>query len=861
MSNNRFNCCQKLQCAYLILEAKVLGVEPVFGTPTVKIWGSKFQGYTGPLKQGYTGADAITGCGPLLETKVPKYAGVSAGFETWSTPKLLAELPGDNIVWGGKENLKYGDYSYFVKGKFILPSEYAGTTLQNTEVIDDQTYYKMYMGTNSEDLEILKSIKSCFKISRDEVPVAYVPKIIKPDGGIGELCDMTEGATAGIVDIFGSTPLSGNRIDEQYIFDIKVDYSSDFNAYLTDSTSNVFFSVSDIQEIQSGTVKAYCDIQSGQVSMASRELYCKGGTIKNEQRCYNVAPGTQGSTKLTYGYYQSQPKVLGIFRVDLYRCKDENGAPYISIGNIDAVSAITVTPYVPAKTEPKDICEKDFCYDVINQETQNNKNYTGTISRGIGHTNCFNARSVPVCSGVANINRDISWSPSESCKSLTNSTYCPDDPGPYERCKGNPDLGIPPVDCSGRNFKLRFVWRLFNYNDTWNECCYPDGTPYDPPRCGCAKTRVEKNAVDFYESYIRILYPGDVWNGDEKCGKVEITRRPNNCGGEDVFIRETVCGESTFEYPDPCRCDTGSGNDLPEYVQHYLPIQYSYKFKQSPPCPDEQNEREETNDKAYSRIIYNPDRWCWGQYSIPFEARIDRAFCCCPADGPPGGGGGGSNTNNNFIVTVNYAENTTYVINPYIMIDGDPRYFEGPNNSIPNFNKYIQHYLSVWKQDRLNLDETASDYKAYVDNPKCDRGFSTPLHPNFYIFNENKGITSGVKTNTIKCKDGTESYNFYARYTSIPNPDYPCKNIFSFNRFGLCSSPIQIPSFNDISKVYSNLPENKRPECFNKIVDYFNAELLKDSQGNTLYYTLQGVTLNKCTDVHSIDFLNNILKY
>ena len=168
MSNNRFNCCEKLKCAYLILETKVLGVTPVFGTPTVKLWGSRFQGYTGPLLQGYTGPDAITGCGEILEIKVPEYAGVSPDLEVWSTPKLLVELPGDNIVWGGNQNLRWGDYSYFVKGKFIIPGEYAGTTLQNTETINDQTYYKMYMGTNTEDLDILKSIKPCLIISRDE---------------------------------------------------------------------------------------------------------------------------------------------------------------------------------------------------------------------------------------------------------------------------------------------------------------------------------------------------------------------------------------------------------------------------------------------------------------------------------------------------------------------------------------------------------------------------------------------------------------------------------------------------------------------------------------------------------------------
>jgi len=329
----------------------------------------------------------------------------------------------------------------------------------------------------------------------------------------------------------------------------------------------------------------------------------------------------------------------------------------------------------------------------------------------------------------------------------------------------------------------------------------------------------------------------------------------SNCGTLNFYEYEIVCGEATFTYPNPCRCNAADTTGLPNQVLYKIPnLSYSEIIKQTPPCPGEDGET--TFGGGYSALIPNPDKWCWGQYDLPPQFRSDRAYCCCSPDGPEGGDGDGSSTNNNFIVTVNFTENTNYVINPYIMIDGDSRYFD---NKIPNFYKYIQHYLNVWKQDRLNLDTTVNQYATYVDNPKCNTGFSIPGHPNFYIFNKNKGITSGNKTNRIICKNGIESENFYSRYTNIPNPDYPCKTVFTFDRFGLCSPPSQIPSFTDISKIYTNQTPNQRPKCFNEIIDYFNASLVRTTQGITYYVLPEGPTLNSCVDFHSIDFLNNLL--
>ena len=322
MSNNRISCCCQVECAYLILKRKVLGLDPVFGSPGINLWGQTFKGYTGPVAKGYNGPDAITDCGQELDNGLYEHLGISPDYEIWSTPELLTSITGDNISWPGSPILEKKDFKYFITGSFILPEKYKGISFggpDNSVIKNNQLYFRYFGG---ESIDIIKSIKKCFNINKDDEFTFKVPyvndgtvcSIDKPDGSYRGVS--FDNISAGI-----TSDLNPNEVSQEHIFDIKINYSSKLLDNLTDKNSRMFYSVVEPKQPISGNFdESYCHNYTDIAPYSgARKSWCTGLTFAyNQVTDCNIPAKVIDGKSMKYAFYQSIPESIELYKIDLF---------------------------------------------------------------------------------------------------------------------------------------------------------------------------------------------------------------------------------------------------------------------------------------------------------------------------------------------------------------------------------------------------------------------------------------------------------------------------------------------------------------------------------------------------------------
>jgi hypothetical protein len=365
MSNNRISCCCQVECAYLILKRKVLGLDPVFGSPGINFWGQTFKGYTGPVAKGYDGPNPITDCGQDLNNGLYEHIGISPDYEIWSTPELLASITGDNILWPGSPILEKKDFKYFITGSFILPEKYKELSIggpDNSVIKNNELYFRYFGG---ESIDIIKSIKNCFKIKKDDEFTFKVPYV--KDGTVCNI-DNPDGSYRGVSfdNISGgiTSDSNPNEVTQEHIFDIKINYSNKLLNNLTDKNSRIFYSVVEPKQPISGNFdESYCHNYT-HISPYSgaRKSWCTGVTFAYDQvtDCAIPAKLIDGKS-MKYAFYQSIPDSIELYKIDLFRCTDENtNESYLSIGDTDLIKRFRVQSILP-KSSKYTGCIQDFC--------------------------------------------------------------------------------------------------------------------------------------------------------------------------------------------------------------------------------------------------------------------------------------------------------------------------------------------------------------------------------------------------------------------------------------------------------------------------------------------------------------------
>lgn len=274
MSNNRFNCCQPIECAYMFIRRKQLSLIPVFETPTIKLWANEFKGYTGDLEQFECDVSTFIGSDKVI-------------YET----NFIAEIAGDEVAY-------FADYedepdpliTTVVSGAIVLPKKYEGMAFDNTVTTSDgKIFYQFVKG------KIPDSIQQILAIS---------PRT----RGQGKEEALTTGVTAGD--------------DYKNVVLFPVYYTDFINESLSDSKKQILFSLDSEVTIRPGVWKAQ------QSSAINRILWPPDNTW-GSYLCFQGIPDTCGG--IPFSYFQTIPETVDILTLTLAVCETEDKTPIVSI--------------------------------------------------------------------------------------------------------------------------------------------------------------------------------------------------------------------------------------------------------------------------------------------------------------------------------------------------------------------------------------------------------------------------------------------------------------------------------------------------------------------------------------------------
>ena len=845
MTHHRINCCKEQECAYLFIKRKILGLDPVFGSPEVKIWGQKFNGYTGPLKPGYTGPDAITGCGEELQNGIFEHSGVSLDYELWSTPELLATIPRDEISWGGSPDMEKKNFTYFISGNLIIPEKFKGLSFgsfENAEYVNGKLYYRYFGG---ED-DILESIQACLGVIRQDIFNVGIPYAYP-----GTVCDIgqqIDGITSEIVRdniLNGITSDSDpSELSSEHIFSLEVTYSNKFNDIIKLRNNRIFYSVVEPVQSVEGEITPTCFLASDE---QERNAWCRGLTLirGGGEQC-RIPENVINDKKMKLAFYQTIPEAIDIFRVDLHQCNnEETGERYLSIGNVYYENSFRVQPILP-RSEKTTQCATDACLpDVIALPTDNNPIICGY--------NRFYPDDDIYCEPINYTKKGLKW-----------NFNCLEFP-----CTAEPDLDClaweelerqrSGFDCAKWFEEQNWILEVPVFNSSSSssqgDCDEPCPEPNNIERINTTSFGVYN--VEGLQTY---WGPARDYTPSEVCGQ-QISN-PGRCPGDPPSTQTISCLLFSFSQG---RCEllqpSGSLDEVGVNILIFdgnVFFQVCIENKTTVTtiyCDGSTDEISYSSVSCVSRlgpsIGIDCDNLINNYCDEGLEPPVGVCRCCCNKNCDT------EETEPTAIVTT-AQDVTEYEINPYIMIDGDPLYFDAPEYTIPNFNNYAKHYFDVWKNDRIELDPTVENYEIFVDNPLCDTGFAGSPGE-FFFLNKEKGLTSGILGKDYCVSIGKTLSN--SIWDVVPNPDYPCKNTFtlSSNSSIRCSKVIKNKSFDSISKIYSKLPESQQPKCFKDIINYFPTEE-REVNGIT-YISLVGITLNDCADSRSVSQVNKILKF
>jgi len=855
MSNNRISCCcGQIECAYIILEQKFLGLDPVFGSSGVKLWLRTFNGYTGPVAPGYTGPDGITGCGITLENGARQHIGISLDYEMWDEPKLFAELKKEDYIWPGSPLFEKQNFSYRTRGKLILPTKYKGISLDNTflDPEDDNKLKYKYFNGKFEDTDIIGAIddiETCF----DRRPSGDRPKgstfdysyyCTQPNCGAtvtyipnGKICD--EGITFETMNVFSVTGPDGNLNIDKHFWNLDVEYSDVMTDILSSNKKyQIFYSV-DPNDIQAGSRTVMCHSQN------YNNQWCNG--ITAECICGSVVEKFVENKVMKNAFYQTLPENISVFQAGVLKCQDpEENNFNISLGDIRRVYDFLIQPVVPnsdmeclcpitqeeledpyflgdfnstSDTELPRICDPQLrkTYN-FTQQPQINPNYhTG---KGIHWANV--CQKIIDCIRGGQCQSDGSlppdWCGLRSYSFLiTTQDYSLDITIPYN--KGSDCTGLclsPSQDCCIEGFLNATTARCGREIEKWTYYSWQFGPTDYIERL----RRWLEGTGGYTDSRGGILSPiscqiftftVDPCNPNPTNMTVKIKKNPT--------IRYSCCQQTFERISTPYPCLPGTPFCDPRF--------YEWKFTDTGiPCEDFDSDRD--NGPEYLELGGDFDMYACG-------ARGDFLYCTCVC-----------NKGQFYYKDYDHIEDTNYIINPYMMIDNDSRYFDVVKGvTLPNFQKYMNNYLSVWKEYRTNLDSSVENYKVLGQNPYCKpKEIGT-----YFFFNENKGITLGSSSYT----------DCHFQWESVPNIDTPVSSVFSpYIKYtpACISLPKTKPSLQDVA--IKNIKTNS--PCWSELKQYFRTTTATGPNG-TNYTTLEGITITNCTNIASYDFLNNIINY
>jgi len=861
MSNNRISCCCQVECAYLFLQTKVLGLDPVFTSPGIKFWTRSFLGYTG--------INGLT-CGADLKDieEKPLYSvegitlteniGISIDHQMWSDPKLITEIESTPINWGGSYNMQKKDFKYVIRGNLLLPNQYKGITLiKSSDIENGKLFYKYFGGNLPQPL--YTNIRNCFNTIYDDRGGSYRSlslsyplnpgqvSFIENNASICEMYGITligisapasDGTTdpsdettdppPGISFIYGITLINGITsinvfdgitlgdtgadqifIDSKHIFNIKVDYSDDYSLALKND-NHIFYSIvpgNVDQEEQSpiapGTFTPVCD-----PSHADR--WCKGITLPNlrlggivTQGCYTIPPFKIDNKVQSNAFYQSLPENIMVYKVDVYRCQNEDGSSYLSLGDTKFVQKYTVQQVTP-RSDEDEACP---CSDLDGTDPKwdglGNKVLLDDINGSV-HKMCTPYyEGIPryKCNPQAGTGKGIKWN-KDSCEKIFE-----------QECAG---LSCDPqgITCADRLttriilttwYKVREVYDLSGCEDVSD--CLTYEAEYVPTVGRYAPITQEYTLDTFPGTGGRSQFRNDI-----------ITPQGGGCEWYELYTPQSSVEVVTWD-----QCTESGYIDIPTW-SYEAKITYDCATCPDGTCPD-----------GYQDGTWGPDQ----QYYRFFKTSTIDYDCCCTT--PP---------NDRYVVVNQRKEETTYTINPYIMIDKDARYFDEIKGvSLPNFQKYILNYFEQWKNDREGLSyysweqeqeiagRTLDNYGVYCDNPKCNLGFVKKPYE-YFFWDKIIGVTAGE----LAIKSKSFCSNTFV-WKTLPNPDYPCRSTYSYD----ISQNLPIPCYPNTthksSTYYDKLPESSIPNCWKQIKQQFP----------------DGLALNDCSAITSIDFIQSII--
>lgn len=826
MSNNRLNCCKKENiCAYMFLHQRVLGENPVNAFPSINVWGTKFLGYTGPAAPGYTGPNGFTICGISFDNTGYGNEGIPAEYELWDTSKLLVNLPGHYIKWDGSPDGTETNFSYHVGGTLILPTKYSGITLNNSEKIGEDLYYKYFGGYEyhhelfdpitgeptdeydpiTEDLLLssykrhstTENILNCYGRYRAGLPPAIVTYLT------GNKCDDTlKYKTKDLKQI-----IQKNTIDSKHTFYIKVEYSDVFSEYLNDPKSNIFYSV----VLSSGLQEGSASVPLLNLLRNYPDFMCGINDCWSDYSI-NIPPVTNRS-EMSNAAWSSIPESIQLIAADIQFCgvcgeSENNTKDVINLVDTQIIGSIEIQLAVPTTRVEK---INGVCPDSsLGCQPPPNHPFYALLKTE------YRIPIQPEIHSRNGLGFGMSWDEHGICQRYQFPLdYC-DGAGP---CSGQIQRGEFCCPSTDQRLSLSVI---------------------NPP----VHLYTTKIAYTYDRTTESFLYPGCFLR---EWGTVQYYQ-PNHL--DCSLLPPGECTNITENYTPPHCCDV-------PYPGQYIMSRWGskmsigHRYKQDIGCYGipgpgplivvADYEDETNHHYGYKETLRGS---CQSDGSSPSE----QDCCACSI------GNCGSGTTDPVAVVdiLQEKSTTTYEINPYLMIDEHGAYFSG--DGIPDFLKYINHISSgIWKTDRINNDADIGKYTLVSgNNSKCSNYFITSRpHGEYYMWNKQ------ADTRSAALEWVCDIYRFKNKG---PNPwEVDSRSYKLLLPSGSsCDKARKHQTTDWIAKSFEKDPytQTQAPRCWKELKHKYPLVLITGSDGIT-HYALTGITVDDCLDLGSIQFVKD----
>jgi len=620
-------------------------------------------------------------------------------------------------------------------------------------------------------------------------------------------------------------------------------YSDEFNQAINDN-KDVLFSIGNNINMPEGVWNAEADSYIGGCAPCRVNNPIPNGYPPF--RCFNIPLTECGGGEVPYSAFQAIPENINVLSLSLALCTDKNDeSPVLSITDSYDFDEFSV--------QKARLATKNSCTPEIPDCSDDNTLFKYECDGYPYNQICGSAPaiSVPYYTDVGGIGFGLNEAQTINCLKFE-EVSCSNPCANFNCNDGCPSYQIVVETLTYRRFQ--------SY-----DCC---GVP------GRCQTRFDDCAYDFEDrrviyTNVHILYPPPLlpnsFTPDPLCGWKSVDSDPV-CGG--IGGSEINCDYAVYEVSG---CGTVDVNfDLSTYVRAI---------------------RRYCDGRVEGGVNTNPNV-STKTYSGSCAGDELGNRCCC------GDGGGKVNTvpnPKNIVIKKVDQTDVKFEVNPYLMFNDDGKYFTVYDPNIkefkPDFGKYLEEHLNVWKQDR-SLYPEAVNYTLYFKNPKC---FDTCIRlPDIFFLDEScfksiagagvncralcsEGLSGGFEGNAF---DGVEE--FYdeeicaRRINNLPTIDAPNYRFFDTDPTGGLRARRR--PFCNLNKKHSGIDLNKQSfelACkeeyqtnppWQNLEKYYEMEIRKqygicNGDGVTLdiRYPI-GLTLTDCTNIMSWEFLSNAPK-